>query len=50
MDEAEQLADHVVIVDRGRVVASGDARDAHPSRSDADRTLRFDGPPGLPRR
>jgi ABC-2 type transport system ATP-binding protein len=47
MDEAETLADHVVIVDRGRVVAAGPP--AVLTQVDAaDRALRFDGPPGLP--
>jgi ABC-2 type transport system ATP-binding protein len=45
IDEAEQLADHVVVVDAGRVVASGSP--AALTQSDGG-TLRFDGPPGLP--
>jgi len=42
MDEAERLADHVVVVDHGRVVAAGSPRElkAHGAR---DR-LRFSGP------
>jgi ABC-2 type transport system ATP-binding protein len=47
MDEAEALADHVVIVDRGRVVASGSPSVLTRVEA-ADRALRFDGPPGLP--
>jgi ABC-2 type transport system ATP-binding protein len=47
MDEAEQLADHVVIVDRGRVVAAG-APAALTAVPAAARTLSFDGPAGLP--
>jgi ABC-2 type transport system ATP-binding protein len=43
MDEAEQLADEVAIVDRGRVVATGTPADL----CRADGSLRFDGPPGL---
>ncbi|WP_354642724.1 ABC transporter ATP-binding protein [Kitasatospora camelliae] len=45
MDEAEQLADTVAIVDRGRVIARGTP--AELCRSGAESTLRFDGPPGL---
>lgn len=45
LDEAEQLADHVVIVDAGRVVASGSPADLTAAASGG---LRFDGPPGLP--
>jgi ABC-2 type transport system ATP-binding protein len=45
MDEAEDLADHVAIVDQGRVIAQGPVRDLV---SDAeDRTLRLDTAPGL---
>jgi len=45
MDEAEDLADHVVVVDGGRVIAQGSVRDLV-SSSD-DRTLRLDAPAGL---
>jgi ABC-2 type transport system ATP-binding protein len=45
MDEAEALADHVVIVDRGRVVASGSPSVLTRVEA-ADRALRFDGPAG----
>jgi ABC-2 type transport system ATP-binding protein len=45
MDEAEQLADHVVIVDRGRVVASGAPADL---TSSDGKVIRFTGPAGLP--
>ncbi|HSA53180.1 MAG TPA: ABC transporter ATP-binding protein [Yinghuangia sp.] len=45
MDEAEQLADDVHIIDRGRVIASG-APDAL-CRDGAENSLRFSGPPGL---
>ena len=45
MDEAEDLADHVAIVDQGRVIAQGSVRELV---SDADdRTLRLDAAPGL---
>ncbi|HWJ83804.1 MAG TPA: ABC transporter ATP-binding protein [Cellulomonas sp.] len=45
MDEAEDLADHVAIVDQGRVIAQGSVRDLV---SDGDdRTLRLDAAPGL---
>jgi ABC-2 type transport system ATP-binding protein len=47
MDEAETLADHVVIVDRGVVVASG-APSVLTRVEAADRVLSFDAPPGLP--
>jgi ABC-2 type transport system ATP-binding protein len=47
LDEAEQLADHIVIVDAGRVVASGTP--ASLLAADAGRgELRFDAPPALP--
>ena len=42
MDEAEQLADQVVVVDHGRVVATGSPREL--MASGAQRTLRFRGP------
>src|SRR5674536_154967 len=45
MEEAERLADHVVIVDAGRVVASGTP--AKLTRGGADRQLRFRAPPAL---
>ncbi|WP_028047870.1 ABC transporter ATP-binding protein [Cellulomonas sp. URHE0023] len=45
MDEAEDLADHVVVIDHGTVIASGTV----PSlvSSSDDRTLRFESTPGL---
>jgi ABC-2 type transport system ATP-binding protein len=45
MDEAERLADQVVIVDAGRVVAAGTPDEL--TRSGADGQLRFSAPPGL---
>src|SRR5581483_10912693 len=45
MDEAEHLADHVVIVDRGRAIASGTPTEL--CRGGAEGTLRFTGRPGL---
>jgi ABC-2 type transport system ATP-binding protein len=45
MDEAESLADQVVVVDHGRVIAEGPVRDL--LRSHDDRTLRFSAEPGL---
>ncbi|MEU5704601.1 ABC transporter ATP-binding protein [Streptomyces aurantiacus] len=45
MDEAEQLADDVAIIDAGRVVAQG-SPDAL-CRGGAENTLRFSGRPGL---
>jgi ABC-2 type transport system ATP-binding protein len=46
LDEAEALADQIVIVDAGRVVATGTP--ASLTQADAgNRDLRFDGPPGL---
>jgi ABC-2 type transport system ATP-binding protein len=47
IDEAEQLADAVVIVDAGRVVASGSPASLTQPSGDA-RELRFDAPAGLP--
>ncbi|MEV0631696.1 ABC transporter ATP-binding protein [Nonomuraea wenchangensis] len=43
MDEAERLADHVVIIDKGRVVAEGTPA----SLTGAERQLRFRARPGL---
>lgn len=43
MDEAERLSDHVVIIDRGRVVAEGTPA----SLTGAERQLRFRARPGL---
>ena len=43
MDEAERLADHVVIIDRGRVVAEGTPAEL----TGAERQLRFRARPGL---
>ncbi len=45
MDEAERLADHVVVVDHGRVVVSGSPREL--MARGAQNTLRFAAPPGL---
>ena len=45
MDEAERLADSVVVVDAGRVVAQGTV--AELTRSGATGQLRFRSPPGL---
>jgi ABC-2 type transport system ATP-binding protein len=45
MDEAESLADRVVVVDHGRVIADGPVRDL--LRTHDDRTLRFSASPGL---
>ncbi|MFJ6983657.1 MULTISPECIES: ABC transporter ATP-binding protein [unclassified Streptomyces] len=45
MDEAEQLADDVAIVDAGRVVAQGSPEEL--CRGGAENTLRFTGRPGL---
>ena len=45
MDEAERLADRVVIVDRGRVVAAGTPHEL--TRGGADRQLRFRAPVAL---
>ena len=46
MEEAEALADQVVIVDRGRVVAKG-SPDTLTAASGAERRLRFEARPGL---
>jgi ABC-2 type transport system ATP-binding protein len=45
MDEAEQLADQVVIIDGGRSIASGTPEEL--CRGGAEGTLRFSGRPGL---
>jgi ABC-2 type transport system ATP-binding protein len=46
MEEAEELADQVVIIDRGRVVAEGTPRQLTAERPDAAQ-LRFRAQPGL---
>ncbi|GAA1216832.1 ABC transporter ATP-binding protein [Kitasatospora nipponensis] len=45
MDEAEQLADAVAIVDRGRVIAGGSPDEL--CRDGAESSLHFEGPAGL---
>ncbi|MFJ6216574.1 ABC transporter ATP-binding protein [Streptomyces sp. NPDC092296] len=45
MDEAEELADDVAIVDGGRVIAQGGTEQL--CRAGAEDSLRFSGPPGL---
>ncbi|CAG7633851.1 ABC transporter ATP-binding protein [Actinacidiphila bryophytorum] len=45
MDEAEQLADQVVIIDGGRSIAAGTPEEL--CRGGAEGTLRFSGRPGL---
>ncbi|WP_431967582.1 ABC transporter ATP-binding protein [Actinacidiphila sp. bgisy160] len=45
MDEAEQLADDVAIIDKGRVIAGGTPEEL--CRGGAENTLRFSGRPGL---
>jgi ABC-2 type transport system ATP-binding protein len=45
LDEAERSADHVVIIDRGRVVASGRPEELVSDRDAGE--LRFAAPPGL---
>jgi ABC-2 type transport system ATP-binding protein len=46
LDEAEQLADHVVVIDAGRVVAAGTP--AELTRAGAQGQIRFDAQAGLP--
>ena len=46
MEEAEELADHVVIIDRGRVVAEGSPRQLTAETADAAQ-LRFRARPGM---
>ncbi|MET9429227.1 ABC transporter ATP-binding protein [Streptomyces sp. NPDC003036] len=45
MDEAEELADDIAIIDAGRVVAQGSPEEL--CRGGAENTLRFTGRPGL---
>jgi ABC-2 type transport system ATP-binding protein len=45
MDEAEELADDVVVIDDGRIVAKGSPDDL--CRGGAENSLRFTGRPGL---
>ncbi|HZG06277.1 MAG TPA: ABC transporter ATP-binding protein [Streptomyces sp.] len=45
MDEAEELADDVAIIDEGRVIARGSPEEL--CRGGAENTLRFTGRPGL---
>lgn len=53
MDEAEDLADHVYVVDQGAVIASGTTRallagdQGAPEGASADRTVRVEADPGL---
>ncbi len=49
MDEAEDLADQVYVVDHGRVIAAGATRSLLEAGADgeADRTVRFEAEPGL---
>ncbi|WP_377268911.1 ABC transporter ATP-binding protein [Peterkaempfera sp. SMS 1(5)a] len=50
MEEAEQLADQVAIVDGGRVIAQGSPAElvrSNESAGDTQEALRFDGRPGL---
>jgi ABC-2 type transport system ATP-binding protein len=45
LDEAEQLADHVVVIDAGRIVAEGSP--AELTRAGAEGQIRFRAGPGL---
>ncbi|GAA1136282.1 ABC-2 type transport system ATP-binding protein [Kitasatospora gansuensis] len=45
LDEAEQLADRVAIVDGGKVIAEGSVEEL--CRGGSESSLHFDGPPGL---
>jgi len=49
MDEAEDLADQVYVVDHGKVIAAGTTRDLLETAVDgeADRTVRFEATPAL---
>lgn len=46
LDEAEHLADHVVIIDRGHVIVSGHPRDLAATTTGGSRLV-FTAPPGL---
>ena len=46
LDEAEQLADSVIVMDRGRVVAAGSP--AELTKAGAEGQIRFTAPPALP--
>jgi len=46
LDEAQRLADHVVVIDHGRVVAAGSPTELLAAAGPA--TLCFDAPPALP--
>ena len=46
LDEAEELADHVVVLHAGRIAAEGSP--AELTRAGASGTVRFSAPPGLP--
>ena len=47
MDEAADLADHVNVVDRGRVIASGSVRELTDGVASGPGTLRIEARPGL---
>ena len=47
MDEAEDLADRVHVMDHGRVIATGSVPELLSPDAQDDRTLRFDAVPGL---
>lgn len=47
MDEAEQLADRIGIIDRGRLVAVGDMESLQHQRESEDTTVRMVAPAGL---
>jgi len=47
LDEAQRHAEHVVVIDHGRVLASGRPADLL-AASPRERRLTFDAPPGLP--
>jgi ABC-2 type transport system ATP-binding protein len=47
LDEAERVADRILIIDRGRIVADGSVAELASASSPAGEEIRFSAPPGL---